>query len=154
MGLSVEEYANQQDSELMVLIKTSKWQEVRNLLQTPAGQTMTTQKDVYDNLPLHFSLGYRSPDDIVLSILSMNPSATRVHGTDYWLPLHIAAMWGSSSQVMEELIACFPEALEDTGEPGIKGRTPRHFAGRFEHNRLLLERSIEEWKKIIEERKS
>uniref|UniRef100_A0A7S3Q5S8 Uncharacterized protein n=1 Tax=Chaetoceros debilis TaxID=122233 RepID=A0A7S3Q5S8_9STRA len=150
MTLSVEEYANREDSKLMVLIKSSKWDDVRSLLQTSEGKTMTSQPDVYDNLPLHFCLGYRAPDDIILSTLSLNRGAPRVHGTDYWLPLHIAAMWGSSSVVMEELIRAFPQALEDVGEAGIKGRTPRHFAGRFESNRELLERPTEEWIKIIE----
>eukprot|EP00586_Coscinodiscus_wailesii_P006902 CAMPEP_0172488898 /NCGR_PEP_ID=MMETSP1066-20121228/18615_1 /TAXON_ID=671091 /ORGANISM="Coscinodiscus wailesii, Strain CCMP2513" /LENGTH=194 /DNA_ID=CAMNT_0013256399 /DNA_START=83 /DNA_END=668 /DNA_ORIENTATION=+ len=139
MTLSADEYADANDSDLMVLIKASKWDAVRTLLQTPSGQAMTFQPDVFGNLPLHFCLGYRGPDDIVLTVLSMNEGATRVHGTDYWLPLHVAAMWGSSSAVTEKLIRCFPGALDDTAQPGIKGRTPRHFAGRFEHNRKLLE---------------
>lgn len=46
---------------------------------------------------------------------------------------------------MELIIRAYPQALDDPGEGGIKGRTPRHFSQRFAHNRELLERSTEEW---------
>lgn len=51
---------------------------------------------------------------------------------------------------MELIIRAYPQALDDPGEGGIKGRTPRHFSQRFAHNRELLERSTEEWIAIIE----
>lgn len=149
MTLSEEEYSNANDSELFRLIKSSDWEAVKTMLETFEGKQMTTQSDVYGNLPLHACLGYRGPDDIILSILGCHTEATRMHGTDYWLPLHIAAMWGSSARVMEEIIICYPQALDDVGEPGIKGRTPRHFAARFEHNRNMLERSTAEWVQIL-----
>ena len=145
MTLSSAEYAHSQDSELFRLVKVSDWDGVRILLQTNEGKAMTKVADVYDNLPLHASIGYKAPDDIILSILSCYPEATKCHGTDYWLPLHIAAMWGSSAEIMEKLIRCYPQALDDQGEPGIKGRTPRHFASRFRHLKDLLDRPTSEW---------
>ncbi len=151
MTLSVEEYPDEADSKLNRLIKSSDWEAARGMLNTEEGGKMTRMADKYGNLPLHFCLGYRAPDDIILSTLSHYPDATRMHGTDYWLPLHIAAMWGSSPRVMEEIIKCYPQGLDDTGEPGIKGRTPRHFAtDRFTQNKPLLERSTAEWIKLIE----
>ena len=151
MTLSADEYADTNDSELLRLIKASDWDGVTAMIETETGKAMTTQPDIYGNLPLHACLGYKAPDDIVLSILRCNPDATRVHGTDYWLPLHICAMWGSSTRVMSEIIGYYPQALDDVGEPGIKGRTPRHFAPRFKHNTELLERSTEDWIRIIAE---
>ena len=107
------------------------------------------EPDIYGNLPLHAAIGFKAPDNILTSLLTVNPDATREHGTDYWLPLHIAAMWGVSAKIMETMIRIYPDALDDQGEPGIKGRTPRHFSPRFEHNRDLLQRSTEDWKKLI-----
>mmetsp|Transcript_7128 Transcript_7128/g.10215 ORF Transcript_7128/g.10215 Transcript_7128/m.10215 type:complete len:151 (-) Transcript_7128:409-861(-) len=146
MTLSQEEYADSNDNELLQQIKSMKWNEVRDTIGSESGCLMTKEPDIYGNLALHVAIGYKAPDDIILSILESNPEATRVHGTDYWLPLHVAAMWGSSSKVMEELIRRHPEGLDDRGEPGIKGRTPRHFSTRFEHNKSLLEKSTESWK--------
>mmetsp|Transcript_14195 Transcript_14195/g.16516 ORF Transcript_14195/g.16516 Transcript_14195/m.16516 type:complete len:98 (-) Transcript_14195:413-706(-) len=62
------------------------------------------------------------------------------------------AMWGVSTHVMVALIRAYPEALDDGGytAEGVKGhRTPRHFSARFERNQALLNRSTEEWRKMI-----
>jgi hypothetical protein len=150
MTLSSTEYPDAQDSELLRLIKASDWLSVKSLLRSNEGITMTKIPDVYGNLPLHASIGYKAPDEIVFAILSHNPEATKRHGSDYWLPLHVAAMWGSSAKVLEEIIKAYPQALDDQGEPGIKGRTSRHFAVRFKHLKNLLERPTVEWIKIIE----
>ena len=93
------------------------------------------------------AIGFKCPDPILLKILDTNPEACRIHGTDEWLPLHVAAMWGVSKEVMEALILTYPEGLDDSGQTSNKGRSPRHFSTRFEHNRALLERSTEDWKK-------
>ncbi|MGK3745224.1 MAG: hypothetical protein ACI8RD_012964 [Bacillariaceae sp.] len=42
------------------------------------------------------------------------------------------------------------KGLDDSGQITNKGRSPRHFSTRFEHNRELLERSTEEWKKELQ----
>ena len=153
MTLSPDEYANEGDSELLQCIKASNWPAVHAILKTDEGKAATKEMDMFGNLPLHACIGYKAPDEIILSILSHHPDATRMHGTDYWLPLHICAMWGSSATVMEEIIKCYPQALDDYGEPGIKGRSPRHFSARFKHIEHLLLRSTAEWFRIIEESK-
>jgi hypothetical protein len=163
MTLAAEDYADRSDSELLRLIKVKKWEAVQSMLndnkkKTPDDDEGTTTNlpvvlakvpDVYDNLPLHAAIGYQAPDELILSLLECFPEATQVHGSDDWIPLHIAAMWGVSATVMEALIRAYPQALDDTGEAGIKGRTPRHFSRRFPHNTALLERSTADWMQLI-----
>lgn len=150
MVLAEEDYADKDDSPLLILIKATKWDAVIAMLDTPAGREMVAHPDIFDNLPLHAAIGYQAPDDLILQILYMHPDAARVHGTDEWLPLHIASMWGVSARVLEALIRAYPQGLDDVGEGGVKGRTPRHFALRFPHNKELLERSTEEWNRIVQ----
>jgi len=148
MGLSTTEYAHEEDSELLRLIKASKWDRVQDCLKDAGNQT--SLPDVYGNLPLHAALGYRAPDRIILSVLQYHPDATKIHGTDDWLPLHIACMWGASPAVLEALIRSYPQALDDPGQGGLKGRTPRLFATKCsEEAQVLLRRSTEEWLELI-----
>ena len=150
MTLAQEDYADKEDSELLQKIKLQNWSKVQAMLQED--QTLAREPDIYNNLPLHVAIGYKAPDDVILGLLEAYPEATKVHGTDYWLPLHVAAMWGVSAKVMESLILSNPQALEDPGEIGIKGRTPRHFSGRFQHNKEMLERPVEEWMKLLQQK--
>ena len=150
MTLSEEQYAHDEDSELLVLIKACKWKEVKSLLSSDEGKELAAQKDVYSNTPLHAAIGFKAPEEISLAILEVYPEAARIKGSNEWLPLHIAAMYGCSPAVMEALIRANPQGLDDEGEPKIKGRTPRHFKDRFKHNKALLERSADDWIKIIE----
>lgn len=151
MPLAQEEYADQEDNELFRCIKKSDWDAAEALLTANEGQQMATSKDVYGSTPLHAALGYKAPDSLILTLLELYPDATKIHGTgDDWLPLHVAAMWGASAAAMEALIRANPQALDDPGEGGIKGRTPRHFSQRFSHNRELLERSTDDWVALIE----
>ena len=146
MTLSASEYSNKSDNELFRAIKTQKWPLVEKLLQDEP--CLTKEPDEHGNMPLHSAIGFKCPDPLLLKLLDTHPEACRIHGTDDWLPLHIAAMWGVSTEVMEALIITFPEGLDDSGQSSNKGRSPRHFSTRFEHNRELLERSTEEWKKM------
>lgn len=149
MTLAETEYADSADSELLQRIKAKDWINVQSILNNDPESAKLP--DVYDNLPLHAAIGYQAPTDVLLAVFQAYPEATRVHGTDDWLPLHIAAMWGVSAPAMEALIRAHPQALDDSGQPGsIKGRTPRHFSGRFQHNTALLERSTEDWIRVIE----
>ena len=150
MTLSQAEFADKDDNQLFRLIKTESWDAARELLKSPEAQELVRERDRFSNVPLHSALGFKAPDDVILSIIEIYPEATTVHGTDEWLPLHTAAMWGSSSKVLETLIRHHPRALDDKGEEGIKGRTPRHFSARFPHNKELLERSTDEWLAIID----
>lgn len=151
MPLAQEEFADKDDNELFRCIKRTDWSAVEALLTTEDGQQMASQRDVFGSTPLHAALGYKAPDSIILSVLEIDPDATKVHGTgDDWLPLHVAAMYGSSTSVMEALIRFYPQGLDDPGEGGLKGRTPRHFSQRFPHNRKLLERPTDEWIALIE----
>ena len=132
-------------------IKRSDWSQAESLLSTTVGEQLATQHDIYGSTPLHAALGYKAPHSLTLSLLRIYPEATKVHGTgNDWLPLHVAAMWGVSSAVMEALIRANPQALDDSGEGGLKGRTPRHFSQRFSHNRELLDRSTDDWIALIE----
>jgi hypothetical protein len=147
MTLPTSEYADAEDSVLLKQLKASAWEKAEQLLDTTTaeGKAMVQQGDKYDNLPLHVAIGYKAPDELTLKILHLYPDAAKVHGTDYWLPLHVAAMWGVSAAVLEPLILAYPQGLDDPGEPDIKGRTPRHFKTVFAHNTALLERSTDEW---------
>ena len=171
MPLSEQEFADQDDNILFRSIKMKDWNYVRELLSITTTVTTTTvttpttapsatdettnnnsnavmllkELDIYENTALHAAIGYQAPDDILLTLLDQYPDATRIHGANAWLPLHVAAMWGASPRVMTALIEQYPQALDDRGEGGIKGRTPRHFRDRLPHNKELLERSTEEW---------
>jgi hypothetical protein len=107
MTLSEFEYASKSDSELFQAIKTQKWPLVEKLLQEEPHLAKT--EDEVGNVPLHSAIGFKCPDDLVLRLLAVNPKACQVHGTDDWLPLHIAAMWGVSTDVMTALIRTYPE---------------------------------------------
>lgn len=158
MPLSPEEFADQDDNLLFRSIKVKNWDKVRDIIGLTDDDTahnnnnnvtqhhhLLEDRDLYDNTPLHAALGYQAPEDILLRLLHTHPDATRVHGANEWLPLHVAAMWGASTTVMTALLLAHPEGLDDKGEGGIKGRTPRHFKDRFEHNRPLLGQTTEEW---------
>lgn len=146
MTLSESEYANKTDSELFRAIKTQEWGTVETLLREEP--RLAHQPDEHGNTPLHSAIGFGCPDAVLLKLLDANPGACRTHGTDDWLPLHVAAMWGVSKEIMEALILTHPDALDDSGQGTNKGRSPRHFSSRFEHNRELLERATDEWKKL------
>jgi ankyrin repeat protein len=153
MTLSTTDFANANDNELFRAIKVQQWSAVETLLQEEPD--LARQEDEFGNVPLHSAIGFGMPDHLVLQLISIYPEACYRHGTDDWLPLHVAAMWGVSTSVLEALILIYPEALDDTGQQqqqqgtNNKGRSPRHFSGRFDHNRHLLERSTDEWKQII-----
>ena len=150
MTLSSSEFANADDNELFQAIKSQKWKEVEDLIEKQPN--LVQQRDEFDNTPLHSAIGFKCPDTLLLRLLHAHPEACRVHGTDEWTPLHVAAMWGVSRNVMEEIILAYPPALDDAGQESIKGKSPRHFSGRFAHNKELLERSTEEWEKRKAER--
>jgi len=48
------------------------------------------------------------------------------------------------------IISILLKGLDDSGQSNNKGRSPRHFSTRFEHNRILLERSTKDWKNELE----
>lgn len=152
MTLSATEFANDGDNELFQAIKTQNWKLTETLIQEQPH--LCKQRDEFDNTPVHAAIGFKCPDALLLKLLQAYPEACQVHGTDEWLPLHIAAMWGTSSLIMEELILAYPAALDDVGQDSIKGKSPRHFSGRFAHNKELLERSTREWEKIKAERET
>lgn len=141
-------------NELDNLIKQSQWTRARSVLSGQNGPSLSRKPDPYGNVALHTAIGYKAPDDFVLDLLRTYPEATRLHGTDYWTPLRVAAMWGASVDVIEALIRVWPEALDDTGSEGVKGRCPSHFSTKFEGRaREALERSVVDWKLIIAQEK-
>lgn len=144
MPLSEQDFADEEDNLLFRAIKIKDWNKVTEILKG-GNEKMLHELDCFDNTALHAALGYQAPDEIVLSLVEGFPEATKIHGANDWLPLHVAAMWGSSSVVMEAIIRRHPQGLDDPGQGGIKGRTPRHFQDRFDHNRELLRRSTEDW---------
>jgi hypothetical protein len=147
MPLAQEEFADQTDNELFVAIKLLKWPNVKTLIEEKP--YLVCELDTYGNSVLHAAIGYKAPDDILLRFLQIFPAAATVHGTEDWTPLHVAAMWGCSTPVMDALIRANPAALDDVGQGGIKGRTPRHFSDRFPHNKELLNRTTEDWIALI-----
>ena len=113
--------------------------------------SLVQQMDRYGNTALHTALGYQAPDDVIHRLIGLYPNATTVHGTDDWTPLHVASMYGCSTDVFAALVRANPYALDDRGQGGIKGRTPRHFRHRFPATlQPLLDRSTEEWIAIIQ----
>lgn len=152
MPLDVDDYANEGDNFLFRLIKSSQWDRVKNVVT--ATDFMAKQRDQFGNTALHAALGFRAPDSVLLPLIQVHPEACKLRGTDDWLPLHVAAMWGASPQVLEVLIRLYPQALDDPGEGGRRPKTPRYFASRFPQNRPLLERSTSEWMKIIQGNKT
>lgn len=131
-----------EDNLLAKLVKQRKWKKAHSFLVTSYGQKMASEQDEFDNTILHVALGYRAPEDFLIKLIDIYPGATQVRGVDDWLPLHVAAMWGCTSNVMNALIRNYPHALD---EAGSKGRTPRQFSARFAHNKEALNRTTEEW---------
>lgn len=131
-------------------LQAQNWTAARTIFQTPQQEQlsrMVASRDEFENTPLHIAIGYQAPEDLVIRILCAYPQACQVAATeDMWLPLHVAAMWGCSTRVLEALIRAYPEGLDQ--QEG-KGRTPRFFSTRFPHNRDFLEQSTEDWKRII-----
>ena len=151
--MPISDYSNEGDNELVVAIKAKNWERVRTMLEEDEETTvqLIRGRDEYGNAPLHAALGFLAPDDVSLTILHKYPEAVMVRGTEDWLPLHVAAMWGASPKVVEALIRQYPAALDDRAAGPPKGRTPRHFGARREETRHLFERSTEEWETIIDD---
>ena len=144
MPLSEEEYADQDDNPLFVAIKVQQdWMKATALIDEYADS-----RDRFDNTPLHAAIGYKAPDEFTLKLLKAFPDACQVHGTDDWLPLHVAAMWGSSPSIMEAIIKQYPDGLDDCGQGGVKGKTPRHYSSKFQATKALLEKPTQEWKAL------
>lgn len=100
MPLAKEDYADSRDNDLFRAIKKCDWTEAQALLATEEGKQMANQQDAFSNTPLHAALGYKAPDEFIIDLLNTNKEATIIHGTgDEWLPLHVAAMYGSSTKV-------------------------------------------------------
>ena len=154
MPLSQEDFADVNDNELFRAIKLQKWDKTQQLLEGSHGDQLIRDCDTYGNTALHSAIGYKAPDELLLAMIDMYPEATTVHGTEDWTPLHVASMWGCSSRVMTAIIRANPAALDDAGQGGIKGRTPRHFSDRFPHNKELLDRPTDAWIACIEEEKN
>ena len=103
MPLSEQDFANQDDNILFQLIKKKKFQKASVFLPT-----LSSSRDQYGNTPLHAALGFGAPESFIVGLLKHYPEACQVHGTDDWLPLHIAAMWGCTSNIVELLIRQYP----------------------------------------------
>ena len=131
---------------LLNLVKEQEWTAAVSFLDTACTHNIVGYRDDFGNTLLHIALGFKGPDDFLLKLIGMDPEATKVDGVEGWYPLHIAAMWGCSSAVMDAIIGCYPEALGITSD---NGRTPKQFADRFEHNKDALERTTAEWLTIL-----
>lgn len=154
MVLAQGDYANETDHALFEAIKGQRWEDLAVMLEKEVHFSLVGRPDGYGNYPLHTAIGFRAPEPILLRLIDLCPHAAREHGTDEWLPLHVAAMWGPSPAVTERLIRLHPEGLDDVGQGGLKGRTPRHFCARHPYNRALLERSTNEWIELISSSKN
>lgn len=100
MPLAKEDYADSEDNDLFCAIKKCDWTQAQALLATVEGKQMANQQDAFSNTPLHAALGYKAPDDFIVDLLKTNKKATTIHATgNEWLPLHVAAMYGSSTKV-------------------------------------------------------
>jgi hypothetical protein len=134
------------DHMLMSMVQQQEWKTAEAFLETECSRDMVRYQDEFGNTILQIALGYKAPDEFLLKLIDMHPEATKVAGVDGWFPLHVAAMWGCSSAVMDAIIRHYPEALDITSD---NGRTPRQFSNRFAHNKDALERTTAEWLSII-----
>lgn len=78
-----------------------------------------------NNLPLRLAIEQNAPDQLILSILSVNEDAAAVKGKDGSLPLHQAAAQKLSPNVIIGLIKAYPEALDEKFGPNQL--TPRMY---------------------------
>ena len=131
---------------LLNVVKQEEWTTAESFLETACARDIIGYRDDFGNSLLHIALGFKAPDDFLLKLIEMDPEATQVSGVDGWYPLHVAAMWGCSSVVLDALIRHYPEALDISSD---NGRTPRQFSDRFAHNKVALERTTVEWLSII-----
>jgi hypothetical protein len=94
---------------------------------------------------LHVALGYKAPDEFLLELIDVYPDATTVKGVDDWLPLHVAAMWGCSSAVMDAIIRQYPQALDACRDAVVGTNSPTFLGARVPHNKESFERTTAEW---------
>lgn len=62
-------------------------------------------------LPLHASLAFNAPFDVVLRLYHLYPGAVRCRNDQGMLPLHHCFKYGNEDKVLELLLDVFPEAL-------------------------------------------
>lgn len=134
------------DHMLMTMVQHQDWKAAEAFLETECSRDMVRYQDEFGNTILQIALGYKAPDEFLLKLIDTHPEATQIAGVDGWFPLHVAAMWGCSSAVMDAVVRHYPEALDITSD---NGRTPRQFSNRFAHNKEALERTTAEWLSII-----
>lgn len=77
--------------------------------------------------PLHLSLLYGVPDDVVLFLLNEFPSAASIPDQFGMLPIHVACMRGTTADVVEQLISCDPRCQSAVDD---RNNTPLFYAGK------------------------
>mmetsp|Transcript_8884 Transcript_8884/g.21575 ORF Transcript_8884/g.21575 Transcript_8884/m.21575 type:complete len:850 (+) Transcript_8884:115-2664(+) len=76
-------------------------------------------------LPLHASLLFGAPDEVVRTFLKAYPAGISEHDDQGMLPLHLAFRVGSSEEIVLMLLEKYPEAIERVD---YKGRLPSMLA--------------------------
>lgn len=72
-------------------------------------------------LPLHASLLFGGPIELVRALIKAYPAACRMQDDQGMLPLHVAFRFGATEEVVVLLLEAFPEAIEHVDH---KGRLP------------------------------
>ena len=87
---------------------------------------MRGQKSIrWRMLPLHASLLFNAPIDVVKTLIKIYPAGCSAHDDQGMLPLHLAFRAGSSEEIVLLLLEKYPEAIERVD---CKGRLPSMLA--------------------------
>eukprot|EP00567_Pseudictyota_dubia_P012201 CAMPEP_0197438464 /NCGR_PEP_ID=MMETSP1175-20131217/5456_1 /TAXON_ID=1003142 /ORGANISM="Triceratium dubium, Strain CCMP147" /LENGTH=425 /DNA_ID=CAMNT_0042968209 /DNA_START=151 /DNA_END=1428 /DNA_ORIENTATION=+ len=107
-----------------------------------------------ENLPLHgVCKKGKSPDEIILKVLSLYPEAAKVRGKNRMLPLQLALNHKHSFGVIRALILAYPDALDARIDDKnvIRLETTRTWIDLQSHPadvKKLIQRSTADWKVI------
>jgi len=72
-------------------------------------------------LPLHAAIVFKAPEEVIETILTAYPNASRAKDDQGMLPLHLAFRNGASEAVVNLLLLAFPESVDS---PDRKDRVP------------------------------
>lgn len=131
-----DEYERDYDKSptiLYTLLQGRQWEDAINRIEARPGEAKIWiyRKETdgtclrWRLLPLHASIIFKAPVEVVESIITVFPEAAKMCDDQDSLPIHLAYKRGASASTYRVLLECYPECID---EKDAKGRTPRELA--------------------------
>lgn len=120
-------------TQLYTLLQSRAWAEAINRIETYPSETKIwiyrTETDGccirWRLLPLHASIIFKAPVEVVESIITVFPDAAKMCDDQSSLPIHLAYKRGASASTFRVLLECYPECID---VKDAKGRTARQLS--------------------------